>query len=336
MKKIYTLLTSLILLSGISKAQLSLTQAVNEPVIGNVDTRKDYDSTSTLPKNTGAGQVWNFTSLATTTTAAVPSTYTTPSAVPGGSNYPAATVAQDNGTFFKSSTNMFEMLGMESNTVSLTFTNSAIIANWPINYNYTNTDPVAGNVSVTGGGSGTFSGSITTTAPGSGTLMLPNSMTFTNCLLVVSRLYINANITTPFPFTATVSLVNFQYYHATQKFPILTITYTDLQSLPLNNSDAIITVNNNVFAGLNELSLENALAIYPNPASGSFHVSLENKNGEAISLEIIDQLGRVIKTKDLGNTTVDAIISTSDLSSGIYFVKTNCGNKSAVKKLIIE
>lgn len=332
MKKIYTLVTSLILISGASKAQLNLTQAINEPVVGDVDTRKDYDSTAALPKNTGTGQVWNFTSLATTTNAATASTYTVPSAVAGNANYPTATIAQDNGTFFKSSSNLFEMVGLETSTVSLMFSNPAIIANWPVAYGYSNTDPVAGNVT-TPLGNGTFTGTITTNALGAGTLQLPNAITYTNCLMLKTRLDVNATLSLG---TATLVLTTYQYYHSSQKFPIVTITYTDLQSVALNNSDAVVTINNNIFAGVNEMTFDNSYAVYPNPASGSFYIHLNNTGAEHVSVEIMNQLGQTIKKEDLGTGSIDASINISDLESGIYFVKTTAGNKSSVKKLIID
>ena len=63
MKKLYTLILSIVLFSG-TKAQLSLTKAFNEPVIGNAVATQEFDSTSTaIPKNTGASQTWNFSAF---------------------------------------------------------------------------------------------------------------------------------------------------------------------------------------------------------------------------------------------------------------------------------
>ena len=94
MKKIY-----ITLLSGLFIGQLSaqtITQAANEPVSGDVSSYKGYDSTGVVPKNTGAGVSWNFSSytINTTTTS---STYTTASSVPAATNFPGATKAEDQG-----------------------------------------------------------------------------------------------------------------------------------------------------------------------------------------------------------------------------------------------
>jgi hypothetical protein len=336
MKKLYSLISSIVLFTGAANAQLTLTQSFNEPVIGNVDVRKDYDSTAALPKTTGTGQVWNFsTALASTTNAPVANTYTTPSSVPGGSTYPTATIAQDNGTFFKSSTNMFEMLGIESSTMALTFTNTAIISNWPIAYNYSNTDPVAGNINMSAA-AGTFSGTINTMASGSGTLILPNALTFTNSLMVVSRMLLDVNITSPFPTTATLSLINYQYFHSSQKFPVVSIVYTELQSSVFPFNDAAITLNNNIFAGINELNFDHSYSVYPNPATGSFHVVLDNPGSENATVEICDMTGRILRKHDLGNGEINTVLDISGFNTGVYSVKTILGKRSSVKKLIVE
>ena len=67
MKKIYlSILASAFAMTV--NAQLTLTKAFNEPVVGNVNTQKGYDSTGVIPKATGAGQNWNFSTLTTNTT----------------------------------------------------------------------------------------------------------------------------------------------------------------------------------------------------------------------------------------------------------------------------
>jgi hypothetical protein len=343
MKKIYTLLTSLILVAGVSKAQLSLTKSAFEPVSGDVEHRKGFDSASTgsIPRQTGANQSWDFSTLVTTTSSPVANTYTSPaSAIPGGTNYPTATIGMTDGTqssFFKSTTSSYEMVGMNTGTATLNFTNTAVIANWPINFGYTNTDPVGGTINATGFGNGTFSGNITTNASGSGTVTMPNALTFTNCLQVTATLNINAVITvSSLPFPVDLQLITYQYYHSSQKFPIVTVTTTGFDSPIGSNTTTAVSVNNLIFAGINEMTFDNSYSVYPNPASGSFHVLLNNPSSENVSVAIINQLGQMIRKEELGNNAIDASIDIKDMPSGVYFVKTSLGNKNSVKKLIIQ
>ena len=51
----------------------------------------------------------------------------------------------------------------------------------------------------------------------------------------------------------------------------------------------------------------------------------------------MNNLGQVVKSIDLGSAIeVKYLMNTSDLTSGIYHVKTSVGEKSTTKKLIIQ
>ncbi len=96
MKKIYLSIFT-IALAFTANAQLNLTKAFNEPVVGNVNTKMGYDSTTAVPKNIGAGQSWNFTSLVTNTVVEV-ATYTTVASTPSAASFPLATLAEGDGS----------------------------------------------------------------------------------------------------------------------------------------------------------------------------------------------------------------------------------------------
>ena len=84
--------------------------------------------------------------------------------------------------------------------------------------------------------------------------------------------------------------------------------------------------------------VENAIAIYPNPATDSFNVDLTAGNNDSITMSIITINGAVVSTKKLdiveGFNTVNENIS--DLKTGIYFVQfvNETTNETIVKKLI--
>ncbi|MBL7895034.1 MAG: T9SS type A sorting domain-containing protein [Bacteroidia bacterium] len=332
MRKIYTLFFGVLLFNTAVKAQITLTKATNEPVIGDVDNRQTMDTVNAIPNNSGSGQVWDFSTLTTGTAAAVANTYTTPSSVPGGTAHPTATIAQTDGTsprFFKTTATTFEMLGMTTSSVTLTFTNTAVMANWPIAFNYANNDPVGGTL-VSAFGGGTFSGNLVGTAPGSGTLLLPGR-TYNNVLQVITYMNLTATIATSLiPITATLNVTNYQYYDASQKFPLLNVNITRINSLAGNQVTTTVDVNNNIYAGINEYNLDNSLVIYPNPASNNINIQLSNS--KSAKVEIINQFGQVVKTVNIESNNDN--INISELSSGVYFVKTLSENKTSVKKLI--
>jgi len=353
MKKIYTLLFALISITGVLKAQYSLTAAANEPIVGDSERRKGFDSTAALINSTGSNQLWNFTSLTSNTVPAVTSTYTTPSSVPGytaSSTFNTSTIARTDGTvssFFKSTPTQFEFMGtVPASSLSLSFTNTAISAIWPVTSSYSNSDPFAGSIKVVViiPSTGPFSGTQNVNASGTGTLQLPNGITLNNCLQLTSNLNGtgSVNILTV-TATMTMSTTNYDYYHSSQKFPVLSVSYSKTTfklgatSTPTVTNTAAITVNNDVFSGINEYTLDNTLSIYPNPANGIFHVMFTNEKNEKLSLEIINNLGQNIKTIELGNDNdINTAVDVSTLQTGVYYVKTTLGKNSVVKKLVIQ
>jgi hypothetical protein len=348
MKKLYTLILSIALFTGTTKAQVSLTKSFNEPVIGNVVNTQEYDSTSIapIPKNAGASQTWDFSAFSSNTVMAS-STYTTPSSTPNYTDFPTSTVAEDDGNgginYFQSTTSTFELNGIANvgNGLVISFTNSAIAAQWPISYTYNNTDLYAGTVSL-GTYSGAVNGTITTTAPGNGVVMLPGNQTFSNCLQVKAINKLKGTVNGTPIGTVTLSMVgtDYNYYSSTQKFPIITVSYQDqtVTSVlgPTVTTTATTKINTAVYSGVNELTFDNSYSVYPNPTTGIFTVELSNPKSEMISVEIYDQLGQAVKKEQLGNTSVKTTINIQGMNSGVYFVRTTVGSRSSIKKLIVQ
>jgi len=335
MKKIYVSLLSCFFISQVATAQ-TITQAANEPVSGDVNNYKGYDSVGVVPKNTGSGMSWNFSAFTqnTTTTSA---TFTTASSVPNATAFPGATLAENQGggnyNFFKTVGTQFEMLGSSTPNGDFTYTNSAIAANWPVAFNYSLTDAFAGNL--TGSAAGTLNGTITTEGTGTGSLTLPGGTMFTNVLQVRMKNTVNINITFP-PLTATITGVDYNYYHSSQKFPLLTVSYQATTGFT-NTSSAEIKVNNLVITGLNDKNFDATFQIFPNPAKDAFNVNLNNSNNDNGVIEIYNSLGQLTKTINLGNNSIiEQKVSLSGLNSGIYIVKTALGNKTSSRRLIVE
>lgn len=114
MKKIYFVLGAL--LSGSQMlAQLTITRANNEPVIGDVNTTKKYDSATVIPKTTGASQTWNFNTSLSVNGLTETVTYTTVAASPSPATFSAANMAAMRSAtdwdFWKTSPSMIEFAG---------------------------------------------------------------------------------------------------------------------------------------------------------------------------------------------------------------------------------
>jgi hypothetical protein len=337
MKKLLPAILLLLSLKNHSQS-LVLTKASNEPVSGDTKSFRRFDSSGVVPKSTGANMNWDFSAI-TQNTAVSSSTYVLPSSVPSSSAYAGTTLVEDQGNnsyfFYKSVSSpstSFESLGFESSNFSLTFTNSAVGAVWPIGYGYANTDTYSGNVSqpVTG----TLNGTIVTMGSGSGTIILPGGQTYTNVLQVktvnTTTITSGSGFTT---ITGTISTTDYSYYHSSQKFELLTVSYQkqNLASIagPTVTSSGSIRINNAVVVnGLNEQLLNVSLSVYPNPVSDVLNIAVTE--AQISSVEIYSQLGQQVY-RSVNTAKMDV----SALTKGIYIVLVET-DKGVVRKKFVK
>lgn len=344
MKKLYTLILTGLFLSNLIQGQgLVLTKAQYEPVLGDVSIRYGYDSVGVVPKNTGLNQTWNFSNLIWSNGTANSTFTTIASAAPFNTCCSQANLAEETGgtgnyNFWQSTATSFVLWGLKTSTIALTFTNSAVVSVWPLSYTYTNTDIFSGTAK-SGTLSGPANGTVTGTGLGTGTVILPAGLTFTDCLQtrvsnVTACSFMGGLI------TATITSINYQYYHASQKFPLLNANYIRVNSnvSTFNSFNCDILVNGVLYVGINDYNLASNYTMFPNPAKDKFTVQLSKVADKSLTLEIVNSVGQIVKTQVLNSEggEINADVDISSLNSGIYFVRTTLDNKVSTKKLIIE
>ncbi len=333
MKKIFTLVLSTFFVSNILNAQLTLTKAFNEAVIGDVNIRKGHDSVSVIPKNTGVNQLWDFSTLLTNTVTES-ATYTTVASVASGTAYPAATMTEFDGVnsndFIKITASSYEFLGTKNPSTALNYTNSGIFATWPVSMGYSGSDTFAGSAAITTL-SGTAIGTVATNATGTGTLQLPGGLNFTNVLQVQLTTTLNLNLSGG-TITATVVGRQYMYYHGSQKFPILTVNY-NRTSGAFTAFTVDILANNAAIAGIDEILLNSDFAVYPNPSTGL--ITIRSKSNSNVKVEILNLLGENVyyETISSGNQSLNL----QHLPNGIYTLKISENEKIiSTNKIIIQ
>ncbi|MFO0479543.1 MAG: S8 family serine peptidase [Bacteroidota bacterium] len=112
----------------------------------------------------------------------------------------------------------------------------------------------------------------------------------------------------------------------------LTFVNGDVANSPFSvNISGTVTANT---VGLNEMTYEKGISIYPNPANNKLNVStITNFNNASISL--YDVTGKlVMKKNNIDGQTQN--IDISQYSSGLYFVEINQGGDILRRKVIIE
>ncbi|MBC7863136.1 MAG: T9SS type A sorting domain-containing protein [Bacteroidia bacterium] len=341
MKKLYFSICALSVM-GIMNAQHTIT-AADLPVIGDTYQYLVVDSVNVQPGGTGTGQTWNFSAYAVGSVmgsmpyTAVPAAFTT--------DFPNSSVAENDSTnyaFYRlvSGTSWQEdgmELSVSGATVRAIFSDQAVIYNsFPYAFgSSTPTDNITGTI--TGTTSGTCTGTTSTICDGSGSLVL-SSGTFNNVIRVTTIIDLNLNITTPFPITGTYYEHRYQYYSAASKFPLFEIRLTHINT-PLGTTDTKTVYANYAVVGVKENHNQISFSLFPNPVKNELNIKMNFQKQNNVSIEVINQLGQVVKSEKMDNINAGTLVKKIDLTgvaSGIYFVRLKNGEGSKVQKFIVE
>jgi hypothetical protein len=350
MKKLYFIgLSMFAIFQSNAQTSYTLTQSNSEAVIGDTYVTKGIDTSNALPLTTaGLNVIWNFTGLYDTLSVDT-NKYISPTADPNSSQYPGVTIVQkmgSNASYFKSATNQFELLGADisfgANSANLNYNvSSAVLAQYPIAYGYTNSDAVGGDMTAMTF-PGTFTGTVNSSADGTGTLNLNGMASFSNCLRVLTVQHLDFDLASPFgPIAGTVDMNIYNYYHSSSKFPIFTINYSHVfVSGLIDQMQSIISLKSDIVVGVKENKANDIIfKAYPNPANNEVHLHFVVVKDESYSIEILNALGQVTKTlslNDLHAGMYNETINTSDLSSGVYTIKVNGKSTQGTQKLVIQ
>ncbi len=330
MKKIYF---GLLIMAGFNSVNAQLTQMNHAPSNGDVFTM--YQCDSVAPGVAGANTNWVFT---INTHSSIQMSYSATSA--SNPSYPMATIGvaatASNTSFYTS--NSSALLYYGGNIVigpvgaNLNYSSPAVYARYPMSLNTTSTSPIAGTIVVTQplNANGTFTGSSSVLADGSGTLTVAG-MTYTN----VTRLLISQDIT----FTTNIasgSLVEryYQYYANGIKAPVMTVeTSTANLPFPLGSPTQTIVQRMKTAAtqtastvGINKLTTSDAgIQIYPNPASNQLTVF--SGDGSAHTVVLYDVTGKQVAEAAFSGNWAKAEVS--EFQNGLYlYVVKGSGNQT--------
>lgn len=88
--------------------------------------------------------------------------------------------------------------------------------------------------------------------------------------------------------------------------------------------------------GVEENAFDNALSLYPNPATNEVYISLSDKTFSNFDVTIANSLGQILESKLNIDNATRATINVSNYSSGIYFVTIKAGENGSTKKLVVQ
>ncbi|MBL7917705.1 MAG: T9SS type A sorting domain-containing protein, partial [Bacteroidia bacterium] len=221
-------------------------------------------------------------------------------------------------------TTQTELLGTTFGSITATFTNPAIAARYPLDYGYALGDAFAGSATTLN-----INGNIIVTADGRGTLKLPYGNTYNNVLMVKSVQSVTASVF--IIQVANISTTTYQFYHASSKFPVLTVSRSSTTFSTQTTLSSSASVNKAVFViGVKENELNQLqFTLAPNPATKQVNIQLQD-NSLIESITLKDCLGRELMMNYHTNT-----LNTESIKPGIYFVQVKAGAYTGVKRLVI-
>ena len=99
------------------------------------------------------------------------------------------------------------------------------------------------------------------------------------------------------------------------------------------------TFCNDVITGIGAASMQDPITIgvFPNPNTGNFHVYINTLEPTAMSVQIVDRLGRVIWSNEVDNSTsFKGEVSLEGAADGIYFMRANALGQQMVRKIVVK
>lgn len=104
-----------------------------------------------------------------------------------------------------------------------------------------------------------------------------------------------------------------------------------------NSATLTICYNETSFVLSNEDFELNDFALFPNPSKGDFTLQFNSNSGKDINVNVYDISGKLVYNNNYSSTSrFDKQINLNNVSSGIYIMKVNDGDKSVTRKLIVE
>lgn len=335
MKKILSVLATT---AAAAMSAQTITQATHEPAISDVEYIVTLDTSgfsSGMPLTvTGANSVWDFSSGVPGTNT-LSNTYDAPGTYTHGTLFSGATIVQNLiGTMWNyvkatsTPTTQSEIVGIYTSTLALTFTNSAIMIQYPASLGFSLNDPASGTFTFSSF-NGPFDGTSQTMADGTGTLIMPGGITHTNVLRVkcTQVFTLDAGITTG---TLTQNIYN--YYDPGKKFPLLNISYIHVATgvgAPMMIAGAFASTDALVPVGLSASGPLTGSSVYPNPVSGQLFIE-----GTSGILDIFNLHGQ----KMISFENPVGTVSTIDVSSwpaGLYTIRALNNGVAEAKKLVV-
>jgi hypothetical protein len=93
-----------------------------------------------------------------------------------------------------------------------------------------------------------------------------------------------------------------------------------------------------IITNTTELELLTGMNVYPNPSTGLFNINIQNMPNEAVTLNVLDALGRIVTSYQTTVNNDDATIrlDLSTFAKGIYLLQLQSNHGQITKKIMVK
>ncbi|MFY9310336.1 MAG: T9SS type A sorting domain-containing protein [Bacteroidia bacterium] len=333
------LLTSFAIVSIVSlDAQITITSA-NMPVSNNMYIN-GRDTAITSYGTAGANQTWNF--AAWTNDSPDTASFSAPSSLNGGSNFPTATIGtgdEQTSIFLKVSSTQMEILGyyadFGSGPMAIEFMPAQKFITFPSTYQTMFTNSSTYDVTINPGQMGVDSIRIKSTTytssnvDGWGTLTTPAYSGLSSIRQFITETRTDSTWglltgqTTWMLYNSSVDTsYTYRWWSNAHTFPVAEVTF--------NEGDVVYEGSylSSTMVGVNELAQQrNNVLVYPNPASESVNFK---GAAEGSVLIVFDQNGKMVEQTTLKRNNNS--INTTGYTNGLYFYNIITTNGTSITK----
>ncbi len=84
-----------------------------------------------------------------------------------------------------------------------------------------------------------------------------------------------------------------------------------------------------------ELSQQESISIFPNPANNEFRIQLPLEAPHQIILKLVDQVGRVVHESSIAQGASSKTVGTHELAGGVYILQVDSGKGDVIRKKLM-
>lgn len=138
-------------------------------------------------------------------------------------------------------------------------------------------------------------------------------------------------------FAPAISMANFNGENPSGTWRMFAVDQAAGDTGTFNQwSIELCTTTTTVVLGDNDFEF-NDFALYPNPSNGEFTLEFNSNSGKDINVNVYDISGKLVFKNEYDSTSrFQKQIALNNVSTGIYIMKVNDGDKTVTRKLIIE